>query len=228
VELHLAELVNSIHDVESPLMGPYLDHNRKDICATCALLHSSICPCPMDYLAELIVEAVERVDLRRPHGNQGRKPFMSREGRPPELEDIRRIHEEAKGTWTGCDWTTRFGKTGLDLNGWSAAQAEARADETVGDLSDDWLSAARWLGLVEVHARLAETAAGEAVKAAQAGAWRAAQRHAVRAWVLEFSTGRPLRHGFPVAWQHLRQGIEEAASARGLKCEESLSAALMA
>jgi hypothetical protein len=228
VELHLAKLVDSIHDVESPLMAPYLEHNRKDICGNCALLHSNICPCPMDYLAGLIVEAVERVDLSRRQGNQGRKPFTSRAGRPPGMVDIRRIHEEAKGAWTGCDWATRFGKSGLDLNGWTAAQAEARAQETVGAVGEDWLSAARWLGIVELHARLAETEAMEAVAAAQAGAWCDARRHAVRAWILEFTTGRPLRHGFPVAWQRLRQVIEEAASAQEPKSSESLNRGLIA
>lgn len=228
VELHLAKLVDSIHDVESPLMAPYLEHNRKDICENCALLHSSICPCPMDYLAKLIVEAVERVDLSRRHGNQGRKSFTSREGRAPNIDDIRWIHEEAKGAWTGCDWATRFGKSGLDLNGWTAAQAESRAAETDGAARDNWRLAARWLGLVEHHARLAETEANEAIAAAQAGDWCDARRHAVRAWVLEFATGRPMRHGFPVAWQRLRQVIEEAASAHDLKSSEILARGVIA
>ena len=65
VELHLPELIASIHAVDSPSIVPYLDHNRHSICEKCALLHSSICPCPMDYLATLIVEAVEAVDQRR-------------------------------------------------------------------------------------------------------------------------------------------------------------------
>jgi hypothetical protein len=64
VELHLPELVDSIHRVRSNLLEPYLNHNRHAICEDCALLHSSICPCPMDYLSALIVEAVERVDAR--------------------------------------------------------------------------------------------------------------------------------------------------------------------
>jgi hypothetical protein len=217
VELHLAKLVDSIHDVESPLMVPYREHNRKDICGNCALLHSSICPCPMDYLANLIVEAVERVDLSRRRGNQGRKSFASREGRPPGIADLLRTYEQARGTWAGCDWATQFGKTGLDLNGWTEARADARARETVGAVGGDWRSAARWLGNVELHARLAETEAKEAVAAAQVGAWCNARRHAMRAWVLEFATGRPLRHGFPVAWQRLRQVIEEAADAQETK-----------
>ena len=213
VEMHLAKLVDSIHDVESPLMAPYLEHNRKDICGNCALLHSSICPCPMDYLAELIVEAVERVDLSRPQGNHGRESLTSSEGEPSGIVDIQRIYEEAQGTWTGCDWATHFGKTGLDLNGWTATQAETRARETEHTLAEDWRSAARWLGYVEIHARQAENEAREAVAAAQAGSWRDARHHAVRAWALEFATGRPLRHGFPVAWQRLRQVTEEAAGA---------------
>jgi hypothetical protein len=214
VELHLAKLIDSVHDVESPFLAPYLEHDRKEVCANCALLHSSVCPCPMDYLAELIVEAVERVDLSRREGNQGRKSFVGREGRLPTMTDIRQIHEEAKGTWTGCDWTTRFGKAGLDLNGWNGDAADAQAKKSTGDDALDWNSAARWLHYVEQHARLAEREGVQAVAAAQAGAWEEARRHAVRAWILEFATGRPLRHGFPVAWQRLRQVIEEAAEAQ--------------
>lgn len=65
VELHLGELVDSIHHVHSNLLEPYLDHNRMGICEKCVFLHSSICPCPMDYLAALVVEAVETVDQRK-------------------------------------------------------------------------------------------------------------------------------------------------------------------
>jgi hypothetical protein len=65
IELHFAELIDAIHKVGSPLIKPYLDHNRKEICEGCAFNHSSGCPCPMDYLAVLLVEAVEAVDQRR-------------------------------------------------------------------------------------------------------------------------------------------------------------------
>ena len=43
-------------------------------------LHSRICPCPMDYLAELIVEAVEAVDRRR-----ASKAGPSREASPKDI-----------------------------------------------------------------------------------------------------------------------------------------------
>ncbi|MBM3996575.1 MAG: hypothetical protein FJ303_20840 [Planctomycetes bacterium] len=65
VELHLGELVDAVHGVHSDRIEPYLDHNRADICQSCAFLHSEHCPCPMDTLAVLVVEAVETIDARR-------------------------------------------------------------------------------------------------------------------------------------------------------------------
>src|SRR5476649_1823904 len=65
VELHLEDLIDSIHQVRSNRIQPYLDHNRHGICENCAFLHSSVCPCPMDSLALLVVQAVETVDERR-------------------------------------------------------------------------------------------------------------------------------------------------------------------
>jgi len=65
VELHLPHLVEAIHEVHSELIDPYLDNNRCQVCAGCAFLHSSFCPCPMDSLAVLVVQAVEKVDRRR-------------------------------------------------------------------------------------------------------------------------------------------------------------------
>src|SRR5579872_633649 len=65
VEMHLPQLVDAVHEVHSDLIAPYLDNNRSKICQGCAFLHSSCCPCPMDYLAVLVVEAVEAVDRRR-------------------------------------------------------------------------------------------------------------------------------------------------------------------
>jgi hypothetical protein len=66
IELHLPALIDSIHQVKSEYwIEPYLEHNREQVCTTCPHLHSSICPCPMDYLAVLLVQAVETVDERR-------------------------------------------------------------------------------------------------------------------------------------------------------------------
>lgn len=64
VEMHLRELVDAIHQVRSGLIEPYLRNNREKICSHCPLADSSSCPCPMDDLAVLVVEAVEAVDER--------------------------------------------------------------------------------------------------------------------------------------------------------------------
>src|SRR4051812_32047930 len=65
VEVHLPQLVSAIREIHSPALEPYIEHNRCLICQKCQFLHGSICPCPMDYLASLLVGAVEKVDERR-------------------------------------------------------------------------------------------------------------------------------------------------------------------
>ena len=70
VELHLPQLIDSVHAVQSRRIDPYLAHNRMEICTHCAFLHNSICRCPMDYLAVLLVQAVETVDKRREEARQ--------------------------------------------------------------------------------------------------------------------------------------------------------------
>jgi hypothetical protein len=65
VEMHLPELIDGIHQVKSGSIEPYLSRTRLEVCGHCTLQHSDKCPCPIDYLAVLIVEAVEEVDRRR-------------------------------------------------------------------------------------------------------------------------------------------------------------------
>lgn len=65
VEIHLAEVIRAIREVKSDLIAPYLDHNRRVICGTCARRDTHDCPCAMDYLTVLLVEAVEAVDERQ-------------------------------------------------------------------------------------------------------------------------------------------------------------------
>ncbi len=212
VELHLPQLVEAIHEVQSPMIEPYLDHNRQAICANCAFLHSEICPCPMDYLSVLVVQAVETVDprrVRRPKENSEEPGGEADRGYS--LEEICRQYEQSSGTWTKCDWHTHFGKAGLDLCGWLSQEAETMARTTRGTpVENDWRDAAVWLTLVERNARQAEIQAALAVTAAKAGDWKMAQRHAHSAWALEFVTGRPLRLGFPLSWQQLHQYIDQA------------------
>jgi hypothetical protein len=68
--MHLPELIDSIHAVQSQRIDPYLAHNRMEICTRCDFLHNSMCRCPMDYLAVLLVQAVETVDKRREEARQ--------------------------------------------------------------------------------------------------------------------------------------------------------------
>jgi hypothetical protein len=65
IEMHLPALIDAIHGVESASIAPYLNNNRRLICETCPRHHHEGCPCPMDYLAVLLVQAVETVDARR-------------------------------------------------------------------------------------------------------------------------------------------------------------------
>ncbi len=65
IEMHLPQIVDAVHQVHSNWVEDYLDNNRAEICAQCDYHHSDQCPCPMDYLAALVVEAVEAVDGRR-------------------------------------------------------------------------------------------------------------------------------------------------------------------
>ena len=64
IELHLPEMLESIHRCDSPCIVPYLDETHKSVCAFCVHRGGEQCPCPMDRLAVLLVEAVEEVDRR--------------------------------------------------------------------------------------------------------------------------------------------------------------------
>jgi hypothetical protein len=65
VEMHLPELIAAVRQVRSGRIAPYLENNRRQICEHCAARHSDVCPCSMDYLAVLVVQAIEAVDERR-------------------------------------------------------------------------------------------------------------------------------------------------------------------
>jgi hypothetical protein len=65
VEYFFPELIESIHEVRSKWMMPYLLHNRRRICEHCARREMPCCPCPLHSLAPLIVPAVKTVDERR-------------------------------------------------------------------------------------------------------------------------------------------------------------------
>jgi hypothetical protein len=102
--MHLDRLVSCTQQVQSDLIEPYVEHNRQEICAGCAFLNSDICPCPMEYLAVLVVQAIEAVDERRERWESLRRR-LSRSPEPKKvpIAEMYRAYEEATGTCLGCD-----------------------------------------------------------------------------------------------------------------------------
>ncbi len=65
IELHLAEIVEVCHAAKGNSMEPYIERFHSDVCSHCAIRPTNQCPCPLDYLLLLAVEAIEAVDERR-------------------------------------------------------------------------------------------------------------------------------------------------------------------
>jgi len=65
IERHLPALVELCRSTNSALIDPYIDKLHYTICAECEYKDKSVCPCPLDYLLQLAVEAIERVEDRR-------------------------------------------------------------------------------------------------------------------------------------------------------------------
>ena len=65
IEQHLEELVNLCRTTDSALIDPYIKKLHDLICPTCKYKDSPSCPCPLDYLLQLAVEAVGAVERRR-------------------------------------------------------------------------------------------------------------------------------------------------------------------
>jgi|SRR5262249_20214478 len=105
IEKHLPELIDAIHEVRSDSIVPYLSSNRHLICEHCILHHSSVCPCPMDYLAVLLVQAVEAVDQRREE-QAGRRPDVNEEARSRLKEGVPCRQTSRSRSWAGR-WTER-------------------------------------------------------------------------------------------------------------------------
>jgi hypothetical protein len=65
IEQHLAKIVDVCHAADSGLIDPYVEHFHNDVCSHCAYLNSKHCPCALDYLLPLAVQAIEDVDQRK-------------------------------------------------------------------------------------------------------------------------------------------------------------------
>jgi hypothetical protein len=219
IEMHLSQLIDTIHQIQSDSIAPYLTNNRCKICQHCSELNGPECPCPMDYLAVLLVGAVEDVDRRHEKKAILREALLPRGINRPGLDEVVRTFEEGFGQWTGCDWHTRFGMSGLDLEGWTAETARRKCSEVVGSEAwEEWKAATAWLAEVECEAHMAEAHATMTVVAANAGDWKGALEHARMARVIEFNTRRPL-HSATFTWHPLYQAVEAAARANGVTAD---------
>ena len=65
VELNLRQLVDAVHKEHSNSMEPYINRFHEDVCVHCENRTTDQCPCALEYLLELAVEAIETVDERR-------------------------------------------------------------------------------------------------------------------------------------------------------------------
>jgi hypothetical protein len=65
VEMQLSRYLDAVHGVDSPRIDPYLEKINRQVCPQCLVAGCDRCPCPLDYLSVLIVQAIETVDQRR-------------------------------------------------------------------------------------------------------------------------------------------------------------------
>jgi len=68
IELNLKRLVDAVHTVHSDSVDPYIGVFHDEVCTNCTNRPTSQCPCPLEYLLLLAVEAIETVDERRRTG----------------------------------------------------------------------------------------------------------------------------------------------------------------
>ena len=65
IELNLERLVDAVHTVRHDAMDPYILAFHDQVCPHCTNLPTNQCPCPLDNLLLLAVEAIESVNARR-------------------------------------------------------------------------------------------------------------------------------------------------------------------
>ncbi len=66
IELHLESIVDVCHRARGNSMEPYIESFHTDVCTHCSNRTSNQCPCPLDYLLLLAMEAIDAVDERNP------------------------------------------------------------------------------------------------------------------------------------------------------------------
>ncbi len=65
IELNLPRLIEAVQQQQSASMDPYIQHFHDEVCAHCENRPTNQCPCPLEHLLLLAVEAIETVDERR-------------------------------------------------------------------------------------------------------------------------------------------------------------------
>jgi hypothetical protein len=68
IEQHVPQLVGLCRETVSSQMDPYIEELHDKICTTCPNKDQPSCPCPLDYLLKLAVDAIETVERRRAAG----------------------------------------------------------------------------------------------------------------------------------------------------------------
>ena len=65
VELNLPLIVDAVHAKYSERMELYTENFHEMVCTNCSNRPTEQCPCPMEYLLILAVQAIEAVDERQ-------------------------------------------------------------------------------------------------------------------------------------------------------------------
>jgi hypothetical protein len=62
IELNLPQIIDAVHARADKRIEPYVEEFHSHVCADCSNRFSDQCPCPLDSLQILVVQAVEAVD----------------------------------------------------------------------------------------------------------------------------------------------------------------------
>lgn len=61
IEVALPDFVETMHREQSDFIEPYTDLFHAEVCSQCQYQSADRCPCPIDYLLILAVQAIETV-----------------------------------------------------------------------------------------------------------------------------------------------------------------------
>lgn len=129
-------------------------------------------------------------------------------------ETIAEQIRSARVRWQGCDWPTKFGDDGLDLNGIRSRQSNLAAKATRGKEAIQWAAATAWLAEVEADAARAAELAQQSLDEAMRSCWDSANDLIHQAELLES------KYEKSNDYQQIRQAL------KGWRESETLSAEL--